>query len=428
MSGAAGRGRRGVAALLVAEVASLTGSQLSTVALPWFVLTTTGSVVRMSWVMAAYFVPVALFGIVAGGWAGRVGARRWMILSDLCRFVLTAAVPTLYALGALSFPLLLLLTFLTGAFWAPYMASQQTVLAGVTGEDEHALARTGSLLQGATRTAVVLGPPGGAALVVLLGAPAVLLIDAASFLVAAALVGWAVSDQGRPPEEDSPMRSKVGEAMGVLRRDRLLFFWSVGTMITESAGQALLAAFPVLVKLQFRAGVGMVGALLACFGAGALVGSLLAPLVLRRTTAVRLATSAKVLQVVALIPLAFALPPWGFGVVLVVWGVFVGLTNGPASAVRLLRIPVRLRTEAMAVITTVTLLGGSAGLLLVGVAFEQLGTRVPLVIMLAVQAVGAALFLIGTVRFGGRPKPDAAVPTEGQRSPESPPRTEPLHP
>lgn len=157
MSGAAGRGRRGVAALLVAEVASLTGSQLSTVALPWFVLTTTGSVVRMSWVMAAYFVPVALFGIVAGGWAGRVGARRWMILSDLCRFVLTAAVPTLYALGALSFPLLLLLTFLTGAFWAPYMASQQTVLAGVTGEDEHALARTGSLLQGATRTAVVLG-------------------------------------------------------------------------------------------------------------------------------------------------------------------------------------------------------------------------------------------------------------------------------
>ncbi|MGW2027126.1 MFS transporter [Streptomyces decoyicus] len=414
MTGAARRNRRGVAALLVAEVASLTGSQLSTVALPWFVLTTTGSVVRMSWVMAAYFVPVALFGIVAGGWAGRVGARRWMILSDLSRFLLTAAVPALYALDALSFPLLLLLTFLTGAFWAPYMASQQTVLAGVTGEDEQALARSGSLLQGATRTAVVLGPPGGAALVVLLGAPAVLLIDAASFLVAAALVGWMVSDQARPPE-DAPMRSKVREGMGVLRRDRLLFFWSAGTMVTESAGQALLAAFPVLVKLQFRGGVGMVGALLACFGTGALIGSLLAPLVLRRTTAVRLATSAKVLQVVALVPIAFALPPWGFAVVLAVWGVFVGLTNGPAAAVRLLRIPVRLRTEAMAVVTTVTLLGGSAGLLLVGVAFQQFGTRVPLVVMLVIQAAGAALFLIGTVRFGGRPTPDAAVQAEGQR-------------
>ncbi|MFD5657799.1 MFS transporter [Streptomyces hirsutus] len=399
MTGEADRGRREVAALLVAEVASLTGSQLNTVALPWFVLTTTGSVVRMSWVMAAYFLPVALFGIVGGGWAGRVGARRWMILSDLCRFLLTAAVPTLYALGGLSFPLLLLLVFLTGAFWAPYMASQQTVLAAMTGDDEQALARSGSLLHGATRTAVVLGPPAGAALVVLLGAPTVLLIDAMSFLVAAALVGWGVTDRGRPPE-DSPMRSKVSEAVGVLRRDRLLFFWSVGTMITEGAGQALLAAVPVLVRLQFRAGVSMVGALLACFGAGALAGSLLAPLVLRRTTAVGLATSAKVLQVAALLPLAFALPPWGFAAVLAVWGIFVGLTNGPATAVRLLRVPVRLRTEAMAVVTTVTLLGGTVGLLLVGVAFEQLGTRVPLAIMVAVQAVGAALFLLGTVRFG----------------------------
>ena len=406
MTGGAGRGRREVAALLAAEVASLTGSQLNAVALPWFVLTTTGSAVRMSWVMAAYFLPAALFGIVGGGWAGRVGARRWMILSDLCRFPLTAAVPVLHALGCLSFPLLLLLVFLTGAFWAPYMASQQTVLASVTGEDEQALARSGSLLHGATRTAVVLGPPAGAALVVVVGAPTVLLIDAASFLVAAALVGWVVADRGSPPQ-DAPMRSKVREAVGALRRDRLLLLWSVGTMITEAAGQALLASFPVLVTLHFRAGVGMVGALLACFGAGALTGSLLAPLVLRRTTAVGLATWAKALQVVTLIPLAFPLPPPAFGAVLAVWGVFVGLTNGPAAAVRLLRLPVRLRTEAMAVVTTVTLLGGTAGLLLVGISFEQFGTRVPLIIMIAVQAVGAALFLIGTVRFGADRRPPA---------------------
>lgn len=40
-------------ALLAAEVISTTGAQMTWVALPWFVLLTTGSATRMSVVMAA---------------------------------------------------------------------------------------------------------------------------------------------------------------------------------------------------------------------------------------------------------------------------------------------------------------------------------------------------------------------------------------
>ncbi|MGZ4354718.1 MAG: MFS transporter, partial [Gaiellaceae bacterium] len=57
---------RSLAALLAAELISTTGSQMTFVALPWFVLVTTGSVVKMSYVLAAEVVPIALFGIPSG--------------------------------------------------------------------------------------------------------------------------------------------------------------------------------------------------------------------------------------------------------------------------------------------------------------------------------------------------------------------------
>ncbi|MFD0385399.1 hypothetical protein ACFQ2B_33315 [Streptomyces stramineus] len=59
--------------LLCAEVLSMTGSQLSAVALPWFALQSTGSPAAMSKVMAAQMVAVALFGLLGATLVGRLG-------------------------------------------------------------------------------------------------------------------------------------------------------------------------------------------------------------------------------------------------------------------------------------------------------------------------------------------------------------------
>jgi len=54
---------RSIAALLTAEVLSSLGSRMTWLALPWFVLVTTGSPTRMGIVFAIEVVPMALFGI-----------------------------------------------------------------------------------------------------------------------------------------------------------------------------------------------------------------------------------------------------------------------------------------------------------------------------------------------------------------------------
>ena len=64
---------RSLVGLIAAELASLTGSAMTFIALPWFVLQTTGSTAKMSWVLAAELLPVVLVGIPAGSVIVRLG-------------------------------------------------------------------------------------------------------------------------------------------------------------------------------------------------------------------------------------------------------------------------------------------------------------------------------------------------------------------
>jgi len=53
--------------LLAADVISTTGTEMTAVALPWFVLVATGSPAQMGAVLAAEFVGMAVLGL----WGGR---------------------------------------------------------------------------------------------------------------------------------------------------------------------------------------------------------------------------------------------------------------------------------------------------------------------------------------------------------------------
>src|ERR687891_1416216 len=100
-------GNRGLLGVLARDTVSLTGSQMTMLALPWFVLTTTGSASRMAIVLAVESASLAVFGFLSGNIAARMGPRRTMLVSDAARAPLVALVPVLHALDALSFPLLL---------------------------------------------------------------------------------------------------------------------------------------------------------------------------------------------------------------------------------------------------------------------------------------------------------------------------------
>src|SRR5262245_22601871 len=123
--------RRPLGAILVADIISTAGSEMTTVALPWLVLVSTGSPTLTGGVLAAEFAGLTLLGLVGGRMAAALGARRLMLVADVSRAVLIGLVPLLYALGTVPYPLLLAVAFAVGGFFPAYTSSQRLVIAGV---------------------------------------------------------------------------------------------------------------------------------------------------------------------------------------------------------------------------------------------------------------------------------------------------------
>src|SRR5437763_10974219 len=102
-----------IRAIVAAEVVSSVGSSMTVLALPWFVLVTTGSATKLGLVLGIGSIPFVALPLPAGWVIARIGARQTMVIADAARHPLIAAIPALYSLPAPSFPLLVVLAALT---------------------------------------------------------------------------------------------------------------------------------------------------------------------------------------------------------------------------------------------------------------------------------------------------------------------------
>ena len=103
---ASGVRQRSIGALVTAEIISVFGTSMTYLALPWFVLVTTGSPGKMSLVLAAEILPMAVLGIPSGLLVQRLGGRNTMLVADFARAPILASIPLLHSADMLSFPLM----------------------------------------------------------------------------------------------------------------------------------------------------------------------------------------------------------------------------------------------------------------------------------------------------------------------------------
>jgi MFS family permease len=376
-------------ALLVAEVISTTGTQMTWLALPWFVLTTTGSAAQMAYVLAAEAAAVGLFGLWGGALAGRLGPRRAMIVCDAVRAPLMVAIPVLHLAGVLSFPLLLALVFAYGAFVAPSIGAQRALLPELVGEDGP-LGEATALLQGATRATLVLGPPLAGVLIGVIGATNLLFVDAGTYAVSVALVALFVP-AGAPLAVEQEDRSVLAGLRFVVR-DRLLRPWTAAIVGIDVCWNVLFAALPVLVLTKYGGRPELLGWLFGSFGAGALVGSAIAFHIVGSVDRLLLASLAILGQTAPLWLLPLAVPAPVLVAALALAGVFNPIVNAPMGAAMLARTPRAVRASASTVPMSVTAVLSPAALVASGPALAVLGARP--VLAAAVVAQSAAMVLL----------------------------------
>jgi MFS family permease len=380
-----------VRALLLAESVSTTGSQMTWLALPWFVLITTGSPARMSFVVAAELGGYVLFGIPAGSLISRFGARRSMLVCDAVRGPLMLSIPVLHAAGLLSFWLLLAIAAAEGVFSAPYGAAQRVLVPELLGESEAAVGRANALFQGATRITLLAGPPLAGVLISLIGATNVLVIDALTYAVAFVLIRLFVPQPefSLVSEQDAQDARGMWSGLRHIASDPVLRIWAIGLIVVDGCFQVVFLGLPVLVVARYGSQPRLAGLLFGSWGAGAVLGNVLSYRYF--SSEVRWSTVAPLVfaQALPLWLLAAPVPAPLLMAALCVSGVLNGLSNPTFHALITLRPPANVRPKVLSAMFTASGLGGPLALLVAGPAFEAFGVRT----VLASAALGVSLSL-----------------------------------
>ncbi|MGH2977260.1 MAG: MFS transporter [Gaiellaceae bacterium] len=385
---------RSLIGLVTAELVSLTGSSMTFVALPFFVLVTTGSTAKMGWVLAAELMPIAIFGIPAGTVIAKLGAKKTMLISDAARGPLMLVIPILHSTGHLSFAALLGTTFAIGIFAAPYFASSRLVVPEVAGEDEQAVASVNAVLSGANQVTQLAGPVLAGVLIGLFTPATVLVVDGCTYLFSF-LVILTVVRAGKRVEAAAQQKG-VLSGLKFLLGDSLLRPMMIAACAINFVAQGIVLGVQAIDYFRYHASGHVVGFLFAGFGIGALAGALVAQQLTQKVPLLKLAAVA----IVAMpLPLFLLSPktPWPAAVVIIgAFAFFSPLVNAPVIGILTVRTPAELRPKVMTAVMTVATMAGpfgfiAAGYLLRHVSLGSFFIGLPVLLTLGSLAFAAAL-------------------------------------
>ena len=376
-------------ALIAAHAVSLLGNTVAVIALPWFVLSTTGSAARTGVIAFFATLPIALGSLSAGALVDRIGARRMSVLSDALSAVTIAAIPVLYAADALSFWLLAALAFAGALFDGPGQAARQALLPELAGEAGVPLERANSLFTATEHVSYIVGAPLAGILIAAIGAPATLWLDAVSFVASGLIVLFFVPSV-RHVAVAVPRRylSDVLDGLRFVARDSVvtafLFVTMVGNLIMAALAPVIL---PVYAREVFDS-PRLLGFMIAAYGVGGLIGTavfgaLVSRLSRRRWWTIALSGLPVAAAAIALLPplavLLLALAALG-----ACPGVLVPLRNTVLQE----RTPPAMRGRLFSTLQAAQLTVVPLGLLATGLLLQAAG----LAPALALFAAGLALF------------------------------------
>ena len=267
--------------LFVAEAISLVGSRMSLLAVPWLVLETTGSAARTGLVAFVEMLPYVLASALGGPVVDQRGARRVSIRADMVSVVVVAAVPLLHWAGLLTLPVLLPVMAAAGALRGLGDIAKRAVFPLAVDGSGVDLTRATAIHDGIDRLSFLLGGALGGLLIAWIGAAQVLLVDAASFGVAALVVAARVrvsstaTDPAGQAGEAEPYFQALRAGVAHVRQDRLILRIVFVVFGLNLLDQAHLGVYlPVWVH-DVVGSPEALGLLFGAFGLGAVVGNLL---------------------------------------------------------------------------------------------------------------------------------------------------------
>jgi MFS family permease len=367
--------------LFAANAISLVGNVITMIAIPWFVLQTTGSATQTGITGFFTILPVVLAGFLGGTLIDRLGYKRTSIISDLASGVTTALIPLFYLTVGLEFWQLVLLVFLGALLDAPGGTARAALLPELAEQAGMPIERATSLTHVIERSARLIGAPLAGLLIGVIGTANVLWLDAASFFISAAIVWFFI-----PTLRDHASESQAGNYLEELKdglrfiaRDSLILSIVVMVMLTNFLDAIFGGVLqPVYVRQVYGDALNL-GLLIAANGGGAVIGGLIFAAVGHRLP--RHATFVGAFMFTGIRFWVYALypPVWVLIVVTLITSIGAGPLNPIIGAIEFERIPSHMRGRVFGAVTAGAWIAMPLGMLLGGILTDRLGTFVMLI-------------------------------------------------
>jgi MFS family permease len=412
-------------ALYTSNVVSAVGDVLMFMAVPWFVLQTTGSVLQTG--LAAFFstAAVAASALLGAPIVDRLGFRLASVVSDLASAICVGLIPLLYETVGLPFWALLALVFLAGLLTTPGATARAAMVPDLADLAHVRMERATAAADGATRLSRFIGAPLAGLLIVFIGSGNLLWIDAASFAFSALVIGRLVPTiaSATPPApqpevgSDKPASKRflagLREGFAFIRSDPVLLWPILVVLVTNllDAGNSEVM-LPVFAKQTYDSAVWF-GAMVAATGGAAFLGTVIfgaighrLPRQLTLGLCYTLGGACRYFVTVG-----FASRPFVLVALFAVCGLFIGAINPIFDTVAYERVPAGLRARVFGVLTAGAMLGSPLGGLVAGAIVPGIGIMPSLLLFGAVYTVATVSLLVNP-SLHGMNKPRALPVTD----------------
>ena len=253
-----------------AQLISVSGTWMQSVAQAWLVLHLTDSGVALGIVVGLQFLPMLLLGPFGGLVADRVNKRHLLFFTQSAGGLLALVLGVLVVTDTVVLWQVYLLAGLLGVVNLFDNPARQTFMIEMVGRDD--LANAVSLNSSLMNMSRVVGPAIGGVIITVFGLGVCFFVNAASYV--AVLVGLAMM-RTRELHRSVPVPRARGQV-----REGFRYVWATPALRNVLLSVALIGIFAynftvtlaLLAKGTFHGGAGTYAVLTSCMGAGAVVG------------------------------------------------------------------------------------------------------------------------------------------------------------
>ncbi len=295
-----------------AQAISAFGSRITRTALPIIAVKTLGEPESIIGILAALqLAPGVVLALFVGGFVDRARKRRILIAADLIRALTVASLTVTWALGVLSIVHVVIVGSIVGAATALFQIADVAYLPIVI--DRRDLTEGNSKRESTEAIAEITGPASAGALIAVLGAPLAVVIDAASYLWSAVMLGWIKTVEPQAAAIEPAGTSSARVRGGDLRIGLRAVFGNpfvrpivLGLMVWAILGGFFMSLYTLFCLRELQLSEAMFGVIIAMGGVGSLAGALLSRWLVRVLGLGRTLVIASALSVTLalLIPLA----------------------------------------------------------------------------------------------------------------------------